>query len=260
MQKAHCIEMTKVLIIEDEFYAAQKLIRQLQNIDPEIEILDTLDSVDESIDWLKQHKADLIFLDIHLGDDQSFKIFEKVKIKTPIIFTTAYDQYAIKAFKLNSIDYLLKPVNKKELQQALEKFHEQNLPAQAFDYNALLTSLQSGENTSYQKRFMVYYGDKVKSIPNEEIAYFFAEGKYAYLVANDGKEYIVDYTLEKLGNLLDPEQFFRINRQFIISIDAIKEMIAYTKGRLKIELKQATKKEAIVSIERASEFKKWLNK
>ncbi|MEQ6120562.1 LytTR family DNA-binding domain-containing protein [Reichenbachiella sp. MALMAid0571] len=252
--------MTRVLIIEDEFYAAQKLIRQLQNIDPEVEILDTLDSVDESIDWLKNHSADLIFLDIHLGDDQSFKIFEKIKIKTPIIFTTAYDQYAIKAFKLNSIDYLLKPVNKKELQQALKKFHEQNLQSQAFDYKALLTSLQSGESLNYQKRFLVYYGDKVKSISNESIAYFFAEGKYAYLVGDDGKEYIVDYTLEKLDNMLDPEKFFRINRQYIISINSIKEMITYTKGRLKIELKPETKKEAIVSIERASEFKKWLNK
>ncbi|MFT7162683.1 MAG: DNA-binding LytR/AlgR family response regulator [Bacteroidia bacterium] len=252
--------MTRVLIIEDEFYAAQKLIRQLQNIDPEIEILDTLDSVDESVKWLKANEVDLIFLDIHLGDDLSFKIFERINVKTPIIFTTAYDQYAIKAFKLNSIDYLLKPVNKKELEKALEKFHEQKLQSQAFDYNQLLNSLQSEKNTSYQKRFMVYFGDRVKSIPVEEIAYFFAEGKYAYLISKDDKEYIVDYTLEKLEGLVNKDEFFRINRQFIIRIDSISEMIAYTKGRLKIELQPSCKKEAIVSIEKASEFKKWLNR
>ncbi|MFY0650762.1 MAG: response regulator transcription factor [Cyclobacteriaceae bacterium] len=251
--------MTKVLIIEDEFYAAQKLIRQLNNIDPEIEVLETLDSVDESVKWLKANTADLIFLDIHLGDDESFKIFERIKVKTPIIFTTAYDQYAIKAFKLNSIDYLLKPINKNELKVAIEKYHEQKLQPQAFDYNTLLSSLKSGEQSSYQKRFMVYVGDKVKSIPVEDVAYFFAEGKYAYLVSNAGKEYIVDYTLEKLDKLLNQDKFFRINRQFIIGIEAIDEMIAYTKGRLKIELNPTSKKEAIVSIERASEFKKWLN-
>ncbi|MEQ9287422.1 MAG: LytTR family DNA-binding domain-containing protein [Cyclobacteriaceae bacterium] len=250
--------MTRVLIIEDEFYAAQKLIRQLKNIDPEIEILDTLDSVTESVKWLRQHTADLIFLDIHLGDGQSFKIFEKIQTKTPIIFTTAYDQYAIRAFKLNSIDYLLKPVNKKELQDALTKYHDQKVLE--FDYKSLLATFQNGSSSHYQKRFMVFYGDRAKSIPVEDIAYFFAEGKYAYLVSRGGKEFIVDHTLEKLEGLLSPEVFFRINRQFIISIDSISDMIAYTKGRLKIELDPPGKKEAIVSIEKASDFKKWLNK
>lgn len=252
--------MTRVLIIEDEFYAAQKLIRQLKNIDPEIEILDTLDSVSESVRWLRQHTADLIFLDIHLGDGQSFRIFEKVRTKTPIIFTTAYDQYAIRAFKLNSIDYLLKPVNKKELQDALAKYHDHKVLE--FDYKELLNTFQTGTSDSnyYQKRFMVFYGDRAKSIPVEDIAYFFAEGKYAYLVSCEGKEYIVDNTLEKLEGLLSPEMFFRINRQFIISIESINDMIAYTKGRLKIELNPPGKKDAIVSIEKASDFKRWLNK
>ena len=252
--------MTRVLIIEDEHYAAQKLIRQLTNIDPEIEVLEILDSVDNSIKWLKENNADLIFLDIHLGDNLSFKIFEKLDIKIPIIFTTAYDQYAIKAFKLNSIDYLLKPVNKTELQNSLEKYHERKMQTQSFDYRSLISAMQSGEKSEHQKRFMVYFGDRVQSIPAEEVAYFFAEGKYAYLVSNENKEFIIDYTLEKLDSLLDPEVCFRINRQFIISIHSIREMITYTKGRLKIELEPKAKKEAIVSIEKASEFKRWLNK
>lgn len=252
--------MTKVLIVEDEHLAAQKLIRQLHNIAPETEVLAVIDSVGEATDWLKKNEADLIFLDIHLGDDSSFKIFEKVRIKTPIIFTTAYDQYAIRAFKLNSIDYLLKPVNKQELREALEKFHDIRPKPQETDYQSLLKSLQMEEEPSYQKRFMVYRGDRVKSIPTSSIAYFFAEGKYVYLLTGDGTEFMVDYTLEKLESLLNPEDFFRINRQFIIHIDAISDMISYTKGRLNVILNPASKKEAIVSIERASDFKKWLNK
>ena len=252
--------MTQVLIIEDEHYAAQKLIRQLQNIDPDMEVLAVLDSVDESVKWLKQNSADLIFLDIHLGDDDSFRIFEKIKIRTPVIFTTAYDQYAIKAFRLNSIDYLLKPVNKKDLQAALQKYYDLDSPAQQIDYKELLDSLKSAPEAQYQKRFMVYFGDRVKSIATEEVAYFFAEGKYVYLVSKEGKEYIIDFTLEKLVQSLDPQYFFRINRQFIICIECIQEMITYTKGRLKIELKPKSSREVIVSIERSSEFKKWLNK
>lgn len=250
--------MTKVLIVEDEHLAAQKLTRQLQNIDTEIEILAVIDSVDDAVAWLRSNEADLIFLDIHLGDDSSFKIFQKIKVKTPIIFTTAYDQYAVQAFKLNSIDYLLKPVNKNELRDSMEKFYDRT-PKQDVDFQSLLASIQSEGGLSYQKRFMVYRGDRVKSIPTTSIAYFFAEGKYAYLLTSDKNEYMIDYTLEKLESLLSPENFFRINRQFIIHIDAIEEMISYTKGRLKIVLSPESKKEAIVSIERASDFKKWLN-
>jgi len=252
--------MTKVLIIEDEPLAVQKLARQLKNIDAEMEIIATIDSISESITWLRSNEADLIFLDIQLGDDISFSIFEKIEVKTPIIFTTAFDQYAIKAFKLNSIDYLLKPINKRELATAIEKFHERKLQTQSFDYETLLNSIQKSAAQSYQKRFMVYVGDRVKSIGAEEIACFFAEGKYAYLVTLEGKEHIIDATLEKLEKVLNPELFFRVNRQYTICINAIEEMITYSKGRLKISLVVDIKNEIIVSIEKAPLFKKWLNK
>lgn len=253
--------MTQVVIVEDEPLAAQKLSRQLKNIDPDIEILATPDSVAKAVDFLSSRTVDLIFLDIHLGDDLSFRIFEKLQVKVPVIFTTAYDQYAIKAFRVNSIDYLLKPVNKTDLKQALEKFYEQRPSQQTpIDYQLLINSLQSGSSESYKSRFLVYKGDKVKSIEIETVAYFFAEGKHVYLVDKGGQQYLLDYTLDKLKECLDPQYFFRINRQFIIHIQAIEEMTAYTKGRIKIDLNPAGKKEAIVSIERASAFKTWLNK
>lgn len=253
--------MTKVIVVEDEELAAQKLIRQLKNLDSEVEVLSVLDSVSSTVEFLSntERQIDLIFLDIHLGDDISFNIFDKIKVKTPIIFTTAYDQYAIQAFKVNSVDYLLKPVNKNDLREALAKFYDHRKEPQAIDYQKLLSGFQSGES-AYQKRFMVYKGDKVKSIKVAEIAYFFAEGKYVYLVAHEGQEYLVDYTLDKLQSNLDPTHFFRINRQYVIQISAIQEMIAFSKGRLKIILAPLSKKEAIVSTDRAGDFKKWLNK
>lgn len=252
--------MTEVIIVEDERLAADKLSRQLRNIDPEIEIVATLDTVAKAVDFLASRSVDLIFLDVHLGDDISFSIFDQVKVKTPIIFTTAYDQYAIKAFKLNSLDYLLKPVSKNELQTALTKYFEQKPVSPVPDYQSLLASLKSNDTSIYQTRFIVYKGDKVKTIEVSEIAYFFAEGKYVYLVDKGSVEYLVDYTLDKLNGCLDPMRFFRINRQLIIQVCAIEEMTSYSKGRLKINLNPPSRKEAIVSIERATAFKNWLNR
>ncbi|MEP2026026.1 MAG: LytTR family DNA-binding domain-containing protein [Reichenbachiella sp.] len=252
--------MTEVIIVEDERLAAEKLSRQLKNIDNEIDIVATLDSVARAVAFLSSRSVDLIFLDVHLGDDLSFSIFEKIKIKTPIIFTTAYDQYAIKAFKLNSIDYLLKPVNKSDLKTALMKFFDSRQNQTSLDYEALLSSIRSNNSIPYQSRFIVYKGDKVKTIDVTDVSYFFAEGKYVYLVDRAGLEYLVDYTLDKLSECLNPQHFFRINRQFIIQICAIQEMTSYTKGRLKITLEPQAKKETIVSIERATSFKNWLNK
>lgn len=252
--------MSKVIVVEDERLAAEKLIRQLKNIDSDIEIIARLDSVASTVEFLSKNSVDLIFLDIHLGDDLSFHIFDQIKVKTPIIFTTAYDQYAIKAFKFNSIDYLLKPVNKNELREALTKFYDNQHTQHAVDYQTLLQSIQSNLQSSFQKRFMVYKGDRVKTIEVKDVAYFFAEGKYVYLVDKEAREYLVDYTLDKLQHKLNPLQFFRINRQYIIQICAIRDMVAYSKGRLKITLEPEPKKEAIVSIDRAMDFKNWLNK
>ena len=241
----------KVLIIEDEQYAADKLERQLQKIDQTVTILSKLDSVESSVKWLKENRADLIFLDIYLGDSNSFKIFEQITVKTPIIFTTAYDQYAVEAFKVNSIDYLLKPISQRDLERA-------NAIA-GIDYLKIAEMLHNNE-PNYQKRFMVYSADKIKTIEKEHVAYFMAEGKYCYLYSKDNHQYLIDFTLDKLDKALDPDEFFRINRQFFINIKSINQMHTYPKGRVKIDLLPANNKEAIVSIERAGDFKKWLNR
>ena len=249
----------KVLIIEDEKLAAEKLIRQLAKLNEGLEVLQVIESVKSAIDWLSNHSADLIFCDIHLSDGLSFNIFDKVKVNTPIIFTTAYDQYAIQAFRVNSIDYLLKPIAKSDLEGALEKFDELKTELNSgIDFQAVVQAMK-GKVEEYQKRFMVYFGDKIRTVDVSEVAYFYAEGKYVFLVPKEGQEYIVDFTLDKLTNVLDPSQFFRINRQFIVGLEGIDTMYTYTKGRVKIDLKPVAKKEAIVSVDRAGSFKKWLN-
>ncbi|MCK5102464.1 MAG: response regulator transcription factor [Cyclobacteriaceae bacterium] len=248
-----------VLIIEDESHAADKLERQLLKIDQSINIQAKLDSVGSSVKWLNENHADLIFLDIHLGDSNSFKIFDQIEVKTPIIFTTAYDQYAVEAFKVNSIDYLLKPINQRELEKAIEKYHERFVSNPGVDYSKIADLLYKKE-PDYQKRFMVYAGDKIKTIEKDEVAYFMGEGKYCYLYSNDNHQYLINSTLDKLDKVLDPDEFFRINRQFLINIKSIDQMHTYPKGRVKIDLLPSNKKEAIVSIERAGDFKKWLNR
>ncbi|MBC8173202.1 MAG: response regulator transcription factor [Chitinophagales bacterium] len=250
--------MLKVVIIEDEIIAAEYLERLIKEYDASISIIKKLDSVSTSTAWLANNEADLLFVDIHLADDLSFKIFEQIDIDTPVIFTTAYDQYAIKAFKLNSIDYLLKPIDKRELFAALDKFKSlrQNAPP---DIRSLLQHLHATK-LKYQERFLVSTGQKLKSLPVEEVAYFFAEQKLVFITASDGKQYIVDQSLDKLEPQLNPETFFRINRQFIVSFVSIKNMISYSKSRVKIELQPQTDKETIVSVERSSAFKEWLNK
>jgi len=254
--------MLNVLIIEDEPPAARRLGRMLQQLEPQAQIMEILDSVSSAVRWLEAHEADLIFADIHLADGNSFAIFEQVKVPTPIIFATAYDQYAIRAFKLNSVDYLLKPIEREDLEKALTKFRE-NRQRQTgpIDVQALMQAMESQkQRPTYQRRFMVTTGEKIKSIPIEEVAYFFGQQKYVFLITRDGRQHIVDYTLTQLEDLLDPEQFFRINRQFIIGFDAIGQMFSYSKSRVKIELDPPSDMEAIVSIEKAPRFKEWLNR
>ena len=254
--------MLNVLIIEDEPPAARRLGRMLQQLEPQAQIMEILDSVSSAVRWLEIHQADLIFADIHLADGNSFSIFEQVKVRTPIIFATAYDQYAIRAFKLNSVDYLLKPIEREDLAKALTKFRENRQgPSSLIDVQALMQAMESQkQRPTYQRRFMVTTGEKIKSIPTEEVAYFFGQQKYVFLITHDGRQHIVDYTLTQLEDLLDPEQFFRINRQFIIGFDAIGQMFAYSKSRVKIELHPPSDMEAIVSIEKAPRFKQSLNR
>ncbi|MES2779276.1 MAG: LytTR family DNA-binding domain-containing protein [Bacteroidota bacterium] len=245
----------KVIIIEDEPIAAQHLQKLLTGEDPEIQVLEILPSVKKAVAWFLANPApDLIFMDIQLNDDLSFRIFDLVEVKTPVIFTTAYDHYAIKAFKLNSVDYLLKPLDSKELRQALQKF---NTLYKQPDWIKLLASL--GQQPEYQKRFMVTSGNKIRSIASEEIAYFRADGRYVHMHTRDTLTHIIDHSLDKLEDILDPALFFRINRQFIVHIHCIRQMSAYTKGRIKIETEPPCKEDVIVSIDRSGNFKKWLN-
>lgn len=247
----------KVLIIEDEKIAADYLAKRILHYDATIEILAILESVSASVKWLSVNNADLIFCDIHLADDLSFKIFEQIQVITPIIFTTAYDQYAIRAFKLNSIDYLLKPINEQELFNSLEKFRRANVYS-PIDLQAIKHLLNI--SSAYKERFLVNTGQRLKSVSIHEIAYFLADQKIVWLVTNDNQRFIMDQTLDKLERILEPKLFFRINRQFIIGLHSIQSIIAYSKSRVKIELKPACDKEAIVSFERSSAFKEWLNK
>lgn len=257
--------MLKALIVEDEPLAAKRLSRMLQELEPEMEILDILDSVKSTINWLSIHEAHVIFLDIHLADGNSFSIFDEIDIDTPIIFTTAYDEYAIKAFKLNSVDYLLKPIEREELAFSLKKLKGQiqsKVEMPQLDIAALVQAMQEPPKPleAHQKRFMVTSGDKIKSIPVDDIAYFFGQQKYVFLITHDNRRHIVNYTLGQLEDLLDPEMYFRINRQFIVGFPSISNMFSYSKSRIKIELAPQSDIDAIVSIDKTPKFKNWLNR
>lgn len=248
------------IIIEDEDHAAAKLERTLSRLSDAVNVLARLDSVETAVAWLRENQADLIFCDIHLGDANSFDIFKKVEVKTPVIFITAYNQYAIQAFEVNSVDYLLKPIRLESLEKAIERYKERQLNSGALPIDQLLSALESKREPDYQKRFMVSFGEEIRAVNAEEIAYFFSEGKYTYLITHENKEYLVDYTLDELMNHLDADTFFKISRQYIVSLSSIHKMYAYPKGRVKVVLKPQEKKEAIVSIEKSPQFKKWLNR
>jgi DNA-binding LytR/AlgR family response regulator len=249
----------KVLIIEDENFAAEKLEMMLKEIDPTIEIIAKLGSIKESVKWLLQNSADLLFLDIQLSDGISFSIFDQVAVNTPVIFTTAYDQYAIKAFQLNSISYLLKPIRKSDLADSFQKFR--NLKsAFSIDFDALLSQIQ-GKQPDFKKRFLIQIGEKIRKVEVSEIAYFYVLDKGCYMRTFQGNNYPVDYTLDRLETMIDPSAFFRINRKYFVNMDAISNMVAYSRGRIKLDLKPRADDEfdTIVSIDRSSDFKKWLN-
>ena len=245
----------KVLIIEDEDAAARRLQKLVKEIIPDAELKEPLDSVEAVLNWLDNNELpDLIFMDIHLADGSSFEIFNHVQVEKPVIFTTAYDQYAIQAFKVNTIDYLLKPIKRQELEQAIEKYRKWLGGAQ-IDYAQLARAMQ-GEQ--YNKRFLIRIGQSIRVVEMKEAAYFYTESKISFVVTREGKRYPLDYSLEKLEEMSDPQIFFRINRQFIVNIEAIKEMYAYSKSRVKVELVPPCELETIVSTERSPYFKKWL--
>ncbi len=248
----------KVIIIEDEAIAAERLASLLKEVSPETEILARFDSIAGSVSWLSVNSADLIFADIQLSDGLCFSIFEQVVVHTPVIFTTAFDQYTIRAFKLNSISYLLKPIRKSDLTESLEKYHTLK-SIFSTDLERLLENLQ-GQEPGYKKRFLITYGDKIRKVETQEIAWFSAMEKSVFMRTFADQSYPVDYTLDRLETILDPGKFFRINRRFLISIDSIVNMTVWSRSRILITLKPpAGKDEAVVSIDRAGEFRKWLN-
>ena len=255
--------MIKALLVEDEIHAAERLKKLLLDVDPEIEILDVLDSVESTVNWLRVNPApQLLFLDIQLADGRSFDIFEHVKVQSPVIFTTAYDEYAIKAFKLNSIDYLLKPIKIEELKESIQKFRsikeyfsESDLESKIF---SILTDIKH-ETKSYKNRFLINKGDSLIPVSVDEIAYFYAEDKENFIITFAGNRYFVNYSLDSLEEMLDPSIFFRVNRQFILAANAINKVHNYFNYKLKVEVNPIIDKEIIISRSKTGEFKNWLN-
>lgn len=248
----------RILIIEDEELAVKNLTAILEETAPEAIVAGVCGSVRDAVAWLNENTSDLILLDIHLSDGLSFKIFEQVKINTPVILTTAYDQFAIKAFELNSIDYLIKPIKVADFKKAINKFetlHQNSIP----DYNKLIDILQNKE-PEYRQRFSVNFGDKLKSIDVDNIAAFYVLEKSIFLCTFDGSTFDLSVSLDQIEKEISPKLFFRINRQMIINHRAIENMFIMSNRSIKVDLKAKLPIDAIVSILRLNEFKTWLNK
>ncbi|MGB5818380.1 MAG: LytTR family DNA-binding domain-containing protein [Saonia sp.] len=247
----------KVVIIEDEPLAAEKLERYLLKYNGDIEVLSKLASLEMAIPWIEEHQemVDLFFMDVQLADGLSFEIFSKISVKKPVIFTTAFDEFALDAFKVNSIDYLLKPITFTDLSQALKKL--KSLREQFSRQAEIGPLVQQLSKKAYKDRFLVRMGNHIHSVPSGSIGYFYAEGRDVYLRATNGKKYLIEYTLESLAELLDPKQFLRINRSFIVHINAIEDVIVYANRRLKLTLDPKTENELIVSREKVAQFKLW---
>ncbi len=248
-----------ILIVENEIPAADKLINILKNIDKSITVLGVTETVEETINRLQETpQPDLILMDIQLDDGLCFEIFETIKVDIPVIFTTAYDEYTLKAFKVNSIDYLLKPIDEESLKAALKKYKKLYADNDPFrkDFKQLLYEFRN----QYKSRFLVKIGEKYRSVPVSEISHFHILERNVFLNDSHGKDYGVDYSLEQLQNMLDPRKFFRINRECIVNINAIETMYTYSSSRLRLTLKSGqTKEEFVVSRDKVPEFKKWID-
>jgi len=252
----------KVLVVEDEKSAAKRLITLLGEIDPSIKVLQVIDTVKNTVQWFKDNEPpDLLFLDIQLADGLGFEIFEKTDVRCPVIFATAYDQYALKAFEVFSIDYLLKPIDSDKLNKALEKYERiVGATEQLMDKSTLLNALAMMREKSYKERFIVKFGGHIKSIPAGEICCFFSEEKITFLTTNEGRKYVVDYTIEQIEGLVDPGRFFRINRKYIINLAAVEDVVVYSNSRLKLVVKHFQNLDVIVAREKVQDFKKWLDR
>ena len=253
----------KVLIIEDEPFARAELKRLIQATGWQMEVLGELDTVEDSVAWLRENPApELIFLDIQLADGISFDIFRQVKVEAPVIFTTAYDEYALQAFELNSIDYLLKPVRKEMLEKALQKLvslKKDRAGGGIALSREQLESLLTASQPTYKSRLLVRVGDNLKSVEMGNVAYFLAEDDVVFVLLKDGGRYIVDHTLNEMESLLDPKLFFRITRNCITSVNAIKKVSKYFNSRLLVELTPPAPDQLLVSRVRVPEFMKWMD-
>ena len=251
----------KVLIIEDEKPAARRLQQLLQQQRPQTDVLAFIDSVERATQWFRSNpRPDLMFLDIQLADGLSFDIFREVEVQAPVIFTTAYDQYTLRAFKLNSVDYLLKPIDPEELERALAKFDRFFGKAPLLDTRALESLIQSFQAPEYKERFIVKAGQQLTYIQVSDIQYFYSEDGLLFAQMGDKKRHALDYTLDQLEGLLDPRAFFRLNRKAIIHINAIHKVAPYFNSRLIVELRPRPEFEVIVSRDRVNGFKNWLDK
>lgn len=249
----------KVLIIEDENLAAQKLTRLLNETGRDINVLAVLESVEDSINWFASNPApDLVFMDIQLDDGISFEIFDAFKVEVPVIFTTAYNHYAIRAFKVNSVDYLLKPIEKMALQAALNKYEKHYLSANKFE-EKITKAIQQISKT-YKSRFFIKIGVHFKSVAIEEICCFYVEEGSTFIKTRENKTYDLDYSLDQLKNIIDPDLFFRINRNYLVNINSIEEIISYSTSRLKLKLKNSVQKDLIVSRDKVAAFKNWMDR
>ncbi|RKS53343.1 LytTR family two component transcriptional regulator [Gillisia mitskevichiae] len=249
----------QVVIIEDEKPSARRLNRMLKGL--ELEVIVMLHSVNDAVEWFKNNEhPELIFLDIQLSDGLSFEIFEKVEIKSAIIFTTAYDEYALKAFKLNSVDYLLKPIDDEELEEAVQKYASNSAKKSPSFISAedIQKMFQQPSPKEYKKRFTIQVGQHLKIFEVNDICCFYSENKGTYLHTNNDRSYLLDLSLEKLEQDLDPNKFFKISRKFIVNLNAIKDIVSYSNLRLEVKLECFNKHQLIVSRERVKLFKEWL--
>jgi len=248
----------KVLLIEDEILALEKMEGMLLDLDNHIEIIAMTRSIESSLEWFKSNpEPELIISDIQLLDGLCFDIFSTVKPNCPVIFTTAFDQYAIRAFEVLSLDYLLKPVQPDKLMLAIEKFKHLQHQSEPTNFSALL-ELMKNQTLTYKSRFMVRFGQRIIAIQVQDIAYFFSENKLSFILTTDNKKYPLDQPLHEVEHLLDPKIFFRINRQLIVKFTSIAEMHPYFKGRIKLNLRPEFHEELVVSSERTPDFKRWL--
>ncbi len=251
----------KVLIVEDETPAANRLAKLLQQCSDGVDIVNKVDSVEATVKYFNTQPApDLVFMDIQLADGLSFDIFEQVQINTPVIFTTAFDQYTLKAFKVNSIDYLLKPIDEKELQQALDKYHHLH-PRQQTDFSERMMQLMQEMNlVKYKERLLIKRGQQLSYLKTDKTAFCYADGKLCFAVDFDGNKFLLENNLSQLEEQLQPTTFYRINRHLLVNIEAVKKVHTWLGGRLKVEIHPATTAETVVSRERVNGFKEWLGR